>query len=395
MRHLGLLSAFWLMICCSVSASVTEIRQNFFNQVVNLPAINIMAPPTGDASYLISVYESTVSCSILPTLRWIDENGSSRSQVGIVGPPSVELPSGNCYVSLLATLRVHANTTPTVETTGDNNRFNYSLYVSGLGFWSSGAQGQGGLTKVTGALPVALVHSLSVYKPPVSTSALIVAYSTGYARCRCHAFLSWGPDENGNSLFAGARQSICTIVSCCGSPGGTKVWIHTSPGDTTWYALIVFGEPGPGSGSLGDYEEELLNWTSATYPNWQPPFFTAGSTGSNVLLMSNLAQPASAGPVGEGLQVDWTNQTSVPCAAALVANSSGIPASAVFHGGLRCRQGPLRLQDLPTPRDLRPGSPPGLTSRRSPACSPWRSLYWQGAGPPYPALCLHGKRRLP
>jgi GTP cyclohydrolase FolE2 len=39
-----------------------------------------MLAPTGDASYLISVYESTVSCAIVPTLRWIDENGVARSQ---------------------------------------------------------------------------------------------------------------------------------------------------------------------------------------------------------------------------------------------------------------------------------------------------------------------------
>src|ERR1700689_548753 len=112
MRHIKLLTTFLLIVCATVSASVTEIRQNFFNQVVNLPATNIMGPPTGDASYLISIYESTVSCAILPIRRWIDENGAARSQQGVVGPPSVELPGASCYVSLLATVRVHANTTP-------------------------------------------------------------------------------------------------------------------------------------------------------------------------------------------------------------------------------------------------------------------------------------------
>ncbi|MGD0599713.1 MAG: hypothetical protein ABR988_07815, partial [Terriglobales bacterium] len=81
MKYRGLLwTLFLLTVCGSVSASVTEIRQDFFNRFTNLPASAIMLAPTGDASYLISVYESTVSCAIVPTLRWIDENGVARSQ---------------------------------------------------------------------------------------------------------------------------------------------------------------------------------------------------------------------------------------------------------------------------------------------------------------------------
>ncbi len=45
-----------------------------------------MSAPTGDASYLISVYESTKSCAIVPVLRWTDENGVAQSQQGTVGP---------------------------------------------------------------------------------------------------------------------------------------------------------------------------------------------------------------------------------------------------------------------------------------------------------------------
>jgi len=325
MKHLGLmLPAFLLVACGSVRASVTEIRQNFFNRVTDLPATAIMSAPTGDASYLIGVYESTVSCAVIPTLRWTDENGVAHSQQGIVGPASVELPAGNCYVSLLANLRVHANTAPTVETDGDNNRFTYSLYVSGLGFWPSGAQGQSGLSEVTGTLPAALVHSLPVYTAPVSTSALLVSYSTGYAGLDV-PFVSW-TDENGhNSLQVPVGTPVVVPVRIA---GGTKVWIHTYPGDKTWYALTVFGTPGAGSGPLGDYEANLLDWTSASYPYWGT-FFTAGSAGANVLLMSNVTLPANDGTVGEVLQVYWTNQTAVSCAAALVAGPSGNPASCI------------------------------------------------------------------
>jgi len=233
---------------------------------------------------------------------------------------------GNCYISLLAKLRVHADTTPTVETDGDDNRFLYSLYVSGLGFWPSGAQGQGGLSEVTGELPAGIVYALPVYRASGSTSALLVAYSTGYVGTDV-PYLSW-TDENGyNSLAVPVGTSAVVPVRIA---GGTKVWIHTYPGDTTWYALIVFGEPATGPGPFGDYEANLLDWTSATYP-LQLPLFPAGSAGANVLLLSEVTQQANDGTVGEGLEVycTTTNQTAVPCAAALVADPSGIPASSV------------------------------------------------------------------
>jgi len=338
MKNRGLLRALFLLaVCGSVSASVTEIRQDFFNQRANLPATAIMSAPTGDASYLIGVYESTTSCAIVPTLRWIDENGVARSQQGIIGPASLGvdggLEVGNCYLSLLAKVRVHAQTTPTIETDGDNNyRFVYSLYVFGLGFWpceaqgqGCGTQGQGGLSEVTGGLPVGIVPSLAVYKAPVSTSALLVAYSTGPAGLDV-PYLSWA-DENGyNSLQVPVGTPAVVPVRIA---GGTKVWIHTYS-DTTWYALIVFGEPATGPGPFGDYEANLLDWTSATYP-LQLPLFPAGSAGANVLLLSEVAQQANDGTVGEGLEVycTTTNQTAVPCAAALVADPSGIPASSV------------------------------------------------------------------
>ena len=188
MKHLGLLlSAFLLVVCGSASASITEIRTNFFNRTTNLPASPIMTAPTGDASYLISVYESTKSCAIVPVLRWTDENGIARSQQGSVGA------GGNCYLSLLANIRVQAATRPTIETSGDDNGSSYSLYVSGLGFWPTGAQGvqgQGGLSEVTGSLPTNDVYALPVYGPASSASALLVANSNGYLgkehdRCVC------------------------------------------------------------------------------------------------------------------------------------------------------------------------------------------------------------------
>jgi hypothetical protein len=320
MKHRGLLlAAFLLAICGSASASVTEIRKDFFNRTTNLHATAIMSAPTGDASYLIGVYESTTSCAIVPVLRWIDENGIARSQPGTVGS------GANCYVSLIANIRVQAKTRPTIETGGDDNASHYSLYVSGLGFWPSGVQGQAGLSEVTGSLPTKdLVYALAAYGPAVSTTALLIAYSTGYAG-KDVPYVYW-TDEYGNKTLpvpVGASAIVPVRIA-----GGTKVWIHTYHGDNTWYAVIAFGAPAKGSGPFGDYEANLLDWTDASYPNWQT-LFTAGSAGANILLLSDVTEPANSGTVGEGLQAYWTNQTSVPCAAALVAGPSGIPASCV------------------------------------------------------------------
>src|SRR5271166_2894695 len=91
-KRQGLLLIFCLLgVCGSGRATLTEIRRDFFNRTTDLPATAIMSAPTGDATYLISVYESTTNCAIVPVLRWIDENGVARSQAGTVAPGG-----GNC-----------------------------------------------------------------------------------------------------------------------------------------------------------------------------------------------------------------------------------------------------------------------------------------------------------
>ncbi len=318
MKHRGLLIILLLLATSSLmSASITEIRKDFFRRTTNLAATPIMSAPTGNASYLISVYESTTSCAVLPILRWTDENGVAQALIGTVGPGG-----DNCYLSLLVNIRVQGKTRPTIETHGPSGSV-YSLYVSGLGFWPSGTEGQSGLSEVTGSLPTkSQVYALAAYEPAASSTALLITYSTGYSG-QDIPYIIW-TDENGtNSVQVPVGISALLPVRIA---GGTKLWIHTYPGDTTWYGLIIFGPPAKGPGPFDDYEANLLDWTAATYPNWEP-VFTAGSAGANVLLLSNMTQLANNGTVNEGLQVGWTGQKSVPCAASLTANPSGLPAS--------------------------------------------------------------------
>ncbi len=321
MKRRGLwLAAFLVVVGGSASAAITEVRRDFFNQTADLHTTAIMSAPTGDASYLISVYESTESCTIVPVLRWKNENGVAQSQQGAVGPGG-----GNCYLSLFANIRVKAKTKPTIETSGDSNGSSYSLYVSGLGFWPMGVQGQGGLSEVTGSLPTEdLVYALAVYEPAGSSDALLVAYSTGYAGNDV-PYVTWTDEYSTHSLQVPVATSAVVPVRIA---GGTKVWIHTYPGDTTWYGLIVFGAPAAGAGPFGDYEADLLDWSSATYPSWET-IFTAGSAGANVLLMGDVTQPENDEGFSEALQIFWAKDATGACALALVAEPSGVPATCV------------------------------------------------------------------
>jgi hypothetical protein len=315
MKLYGVLLELFLLTVCA-NASLTEIRKDFFNRTTNLHATAIMSAPTGDASYLVSVYESTTSCTVVPTLRWTDENGVARSQTGIVSSGS------NCSLSILANIRVKATTQPTIETGGDVGGFDYSLYVSGLGFWPTGAQHQGGLSEATGTLPKDLVYAVPAYTSVASTNAILVAYSTGFAGSDI-PYVSWTDEYNYHSQPVPVGTSAIVPIRVA---GGTEVWIHTFPGDSTWYALIIFGAPAKGAGPFTDYEANLLDWSNATYPSWQT-LLTASAAGSNVLLLSDVTQPENDGTAAVSLQVDWANQTTVPCAAALTAAPSGNPAS--------------------------------------------------------------------
>jgi hypothetical protein len=323
-----------LALSAAASASITEIRRNFFNQTANLPATPVVSAPTGDASYLITIYESVRSASATPTLRWTDENGVPQSQTGTFG-------YNGCQMT--AFIRVKAGTQPTVETNGYSGTGIYTVYVTGLGFWSSGTQGQAGLSEVTG---IARDTTL-VYAPTHSISAILVAFSlTGIAE----QTFTWF-DENGERVFRVTRAA--PLVTPMRIAGGTHVLAFDPLKAGVWHGLILFGPPTAGSGPFGDYESNLLNWTNATFPTLHTAF-NPGTSGRNVvLLMSNIAEQPNHGLVDEELLT--SDQGLMPCSGAVAALPSGAPATCVGPANVAANV-PLQFWTVNTP-----GSPWGAS----------------------------------
>ena len=286
------------------NASISEIRKDFLNETSLLPATPIITAPAVNASYLICVTAGDVQTSV-PTaiLRWTDENGLFRS----FSYPTVNGVPNGCDL-----IRNQANTTATLETNGSYSGF-YNLFAFGFGFWTGGTQAQGGIKEplhyaVTGANSG---HEFSFPGYPRLFSVVAAG------NCRWQLSAGW------SGVISGMGSQISTAYG-----GGNGVFTTLTAG--CGYALLAvqFGSPAPGPGPLSDYEYNLLNWTNATYPKLKTVFSTGG-VGANILLATNIAERPDNGLISEGLRVYWSNQTSVPCAAAITGGPSGAPGSCV------------------------------------------------------------------
>lgn len=313
---IALNTALVTILCLRASASVTEIRRDFFEQTVNLPPTAIMAGPTSeDGSYLIAIYESAGSVAT-PTLRWTDENAVSQAKTATC--------NGACQ--LLAFIRVKAGTKPTVETDGYSGPAAYSLYVSGLGFWPNGTQEQAGLSLVSG---IAVTDKL-VYTATASVSALLVAYpESSEGQISGQQSASWWDEDGERSapIYYGAP-----LVTPVRIAGGTSLRIYDISQTNThvWYGLILFGLPASGPGPFTDYEYSMLEWSNASYPNFETVFFNVGST-IPVLIATNLAEQPNSGSVEESFDVTGVGEIDpFPCPNGFPAGPSGSPVSCVL-----------------------------------------------------------------
>lgn len=332
-----------LMIALNLQAgaSITEIRRNFFQRTADLPATAFMSGPTGaDASYLIAIYESS-NAAATPTLRWTDENGVAQAKT----------TSCTADCQLLAFIRVKAGTDPTVETSGYSGSSAYSLYVSGIGFWRDGTQEQGGLSEATG---YAVTDKL-IYTATASISGLLVAYSESSPG---QQYVNWWDED-------GERSAPITFGSPVVMPiriaGGTAVRIYdiTQKNTHVWYGLILFGLPSSGTGPFTDYEYNMLDWTNASYPNFET-VFTNGGKLANLLVAANLAEQSNTGAKEEAFDVTGlSGLDAFPCPNGILATPSGSPVGCVL---------PFTIQ-ANTPLQVRTANQSGTPWGPSPAYS--------------------------
>jgi hypothetical protein len=294
----------WLARPLAAKAAVSEIRKDFLNLTSLLPATQIMAAPSADASYMICVTAGHVEKGA-PTaiLRWTDENGQLRDFVY----PSVNGVPNGCNL-----IRNGAYTAATIETDGSYSG-SYDLFAFGLGFWPSGTQAQAGLSE---PLNYSVTGANGGYEFSYPGFPWLFALITG-SDCK------WQISAGSAGLIAGAGSEVSTAY-------GTGSAAFTTLTSGCSYSLITlqFGTPTAGLGPLTDYEYDLLDWTDATYPKLMT-VFTAGSGGANILLATNLAEKPNNGIKSEAMLVSWSNQTSVPCAASVIGEPSGQPGSCV------------------------------------------------------------------
>lgn len=310
------------------SAAVTELRNHYWGESQALPPTPVLTAPSSESSYLLAIALEDITCSlnqgksgnfVTATIRWMDENETHRSY---------KTPSGGiCTVSQLVPVRVHGGTAPTIETQqaiGCQTCL-YNLFLDGFGF-SALAEGQAGLAE-----PVQL-QWLNQTKAQTLTlagmsanlyllSVLIVPHGTGGV----NGVLTWWGDTGRNQAPATSFAGFIHASTGAASYPKLQVSGNVSQGYDVYVRAVTFGPPAPGPGPLTDYEYNLLDWTNATYPNLKT-ILTTGNQGANVVISSNIAERPNAGAVSEGLQVYWSNQTAVPCAAALSAGPLGVPA---------------------------------------------------------------------
>jgi hypothetical protein len=301
-KTLALLVLLWPW--AAANASITEVRKDFLNETSLLPATPIINAPAVNASYLICVTAGDVQATVPNAiLRWTDENGEFRS---FTYPTVNGVPNG-CNV-----IRNQANTAASIETNGTYSGF-YNLFAFGFGFWTKGAQSQGGLTE---ALSYAVTGANAGHKfsfPGYPWLFAVIAASN----CRWQLSSGWSGTVSG----VGAQ-----ISSAYGA--GNGVFTTLTAGCDYTLLAVQFGTPVAGAGPLIDYEYNLLNWTNATYPNYKT-LLTAGKSGANMVMASNIAEQPNSGGVSEQLYAYGYNGGPVPCAASLSADDSGAPAACV------------------------------------------------------------------
>jgi hypothetical protein len=290
-----------LALTCSLTASaaLSEIRKEFPKQTATLAPTAILAAPGGNASYLVCVYLSQpgVSNKLAAILRWTDENSQSQR---------FKFSAISGAISNCDPIRNLAGTAPTIETSGTYPGV-YDLFVVGFGFWTTGSQGQGGITEPFAnwhltAGPITLLAPLGAVTYVIATDC-----SNG-----APGILNW-TDEVGAQTVTLSPSLSGTLIPI--HLAASKSLIFTS--GSCYVSVVNMGTPKSGSGPLTDYELNLLNYTDVKWPS-RVPVVSADST-TTYAFAANIAQtPNSAGRVlelsGDSLFVEilYANDNGAP-----------------------------------------------------------------------------------
>jgi hypothetical protein len=306
-KTVALLALLWPL--ASASASITEIRRDFLGETSVLPATPIITAPAANANYLICVTAGDAQASApAAILRWTDENGEFRN---FTYSAENGLPNG-CHL-----IRNHADTAPTIETTGTYSGF-YNLFAFGFGFWPDGTQSQGGITE---PLAYTVTGANSGYEFSFPGHPWLFSVVT---RTNCQ----WELSAGWTGAISGTGSQISTAYGGAGGANnGTAVFTTLTAGCGYTLIAVQFGTPALGPGPLTDYEVNLLNWTSATYPAWETVFTPSNAV--NALVSWNIAEQPDGGLVEEAINFTGWGSVDDPCPAEYLADKAGDPASCV------------------------------------------------------------------
>ncbi len=261
-------------------AAVSEIRKDFLKQTALLAPTKFLSAPGATANYLVCIYLTQPGSenAMTAVVRWTDENSL---------PQSFTYSAASGPVNFCNPIRNHAGTAATVETDGAYPG-SYELFVTGFGFWSTGSQGQGGITEPIHREFLAAFDGLLL--TPAATGDYLVAVSASSGAWT----LGW-TDSVGTQSVSGANSLNGYVIPIHALAGTEITFSGGASNEQINVDAVHFGVPAAGDGPVTDYELNLLNYTNVKWPNFVN-VVTDTSPGM-YLFAANIARvPGSGGP---------------------------------------------------------------------------------------------------
>jgi hypothetical protein len=297
-----------LLVTPFAYGGISEIKTDFPNQTGPMGPSTVVTTGSGAAaSYLLCI--ANYNSPVRPTLAWTDENNNPQSWT----PPIIAADGYGYYGCDL--IRNHAGDSVKVSTAGSTGL--YSLTVFGFGFWPGQPQKQGGITETV----LGVNGTASISGDPV------LFLFTGDNTCE----IVIGAPGLPASFSLTAPAIFPFIIAAAGYVTTEQISGSGTCNSSNELAVISFGTPSTGSGPLTDYEYDMLDWTDAAYPYYKT-VFTAGDSGANFLLATNIAEKPNSSTVAEEITLSWPGANLSGTQSDLTGEPSGAPASAVLIG---------------------------------------------------------------